>query len=124
MMLSGVTPYSSYQVLGIYGNPTSLRPVDRISDADRKSSPLVTVTEEPQQTTWEDLKLPKVTDTAVSSFSDVMKKQALTGKNVSESDTAVSLSGTMQNVLNDTIGLMGYQNPLRESLTGISFQKF
>lgn len=123
MMISGVTPYSGYQVLGIYGNPASVNPISRISEDSRKSNPLVTVSEEKEQTTWEDLKLSKATSTAVKGFSDVMKRQELTGSTEAwEQNT--QMPDAMANTLNDTIGLMGYQNALRESLMGMSFQAF
>lgn len=124
-MISGVTPYSSYQVLGIYGNPSSVNPISRITEDTRKSNPLVTVTEEPKQMTWEDMNLPKATSTTVNSFSDVMKMQELTGTNPLEANgETMAMSSTMAGTLNETIGLMGYQNALRESLMGIGFQEF
>ena len=125
MMLSGVTPYSGYQVLGIYGNPSSVNPVSRISEDTRKSNPLVTVTEEPKQMSWEDMDLPKATNTSVNSFSDVMKRQELTGMAFEQNDEEeLKMSDTMEDSLNQTIGLMGYQNALREKLMGTGFQAF
>lgn len=125
MMISGMTPYSGYQVLGIYGNPTSVNPINRISEDTRKSNPLVTVSEEPEQLTWEDMNLPRTAGTAVSSFSVIMKKQELTGAGTEWDESSdAQQSAVTADVLNETIGLMGYQNALRESLMGTGFQEF
>lgn len=123
--ISGLSGMNQYKISSINGNPGSLNPVQKIQqDTDRSGKPLVIASpdNEKQSLYIKDYgELEKTNSTAVGGFADMLSIQTDMLTSSSETDQE---SGSIVSFLNDTIGMMGYQNQLRDQLMGTGFVPF
>lgn len=136
-MISAISSYGGMNLLGIYGNPSSIRPIKKISADTQKNAPLVTASIDKNQNQSSTSSLGATKSTSVTGFGDILKwsekyssdpEQAMTASvdNVAK-DSESNVSNDMEqnndaaNYFNDTIGVMGFQNALRYQLTGYTF---
>lgn len=124
MSVSAISGLSGYNILGIYGNPSSIRSVSKVDEYARKNNPLVTVAEQPEEAADIQEYEPLEPTTSVDSggFADILALQD--GGAQMQNNTFSQDSGNASSAFNDTIGLMGFQNNLREQLLGADFQPF
>lgn len=126
MTISGITAFSGmgqYRISSIHGNPYSMNPVQEIGEqASGSGKPLVIASPEKKDDLYvKDFgKLEKTRSTAVGDFAEIlgMQEEALTDAMAEEQTNKYA------NYLNDTIGMMGFQNRLRDQLTGGGFVPF
>ena len=119
-MISGM---GNYRILSIHGNPYTLNPVSRIDD-DTTQSGKALVIAAPQQK--DDLyvkdygNLESTGSTATGDFAEMLgiQEDMLTAQ-----AEQTQSQRTAASYYNDMIGLMGYQNQIREQL-GTSFIPF
>ena len=127
-MISGITEISgmgNYRISSIHGNPYTLNPVSRIDD-DTTQSGKALVIAAPQQK--DDLyvkdygNLESTGSTATGDFAEMLGIQE-DMLNTQAEQTQSQSQSTAASYYNDMIGLMGYQNQIREQL-GTSFIPF
>lgn len=128
MGISGITGFSGfeqYRISSIHGNPYSMNAIQRIGkDNGRSGKPLVIASEEPQKDLYVkdygELDAPK--STATGGFAEMLNIQEnMLAQEGGESKTNQS---NYASSLNDTIGMMGFQNRLRNQLNGAGFTPF
>lgn len=112
--VAGLSGLSNYRISSINGNPYSMNAVQRIGqDGGRSGKPLVIASEKPEEELYVkdygELDAPK--STATGGFAEMlsMQEDLLTKKDTQPKQSYSSY-------LNDTIGMMGYQNRLRDQL--------
>ncbi|MDE7478042.1 MAG: hypothetical protein K2M91_08850 [Lachnospiraceae bacterium] len=120
--ISGFSGMGSYRISSIHGNPYSMDAVQRIGQNNgRSGKPLVIASEEKKEDLYVkdygELDAPK--STASGDFAEMLgiQEQMLSQKNESKQQNYSSY-------LNDTIGMMGLQNRLRDQLNGTGFTPF
>lgn len=129
MAISGISAISgleNYRISSIHGNPSSMNAVQRIGkDSSQAGKSLILARKEPEegQLYVKDFgKLDSTKSTATGSFADLISAQEdMLSSQERNSDTA---KNNYSNYLNDTIGVMGQQNRLREQLLGTGFTPF
>ncbi|MBO5030481.1 MAG: hypothetical protein J6C19_15790 [Lachnospiraceae bacterium] len=128
MGISGITGFSglqNYRVSSIHGNPYSMNAIQRISrDNDRSGKPLVIASEETSKDLYVkdygELAAPK--STATGDFAEMLNiQESMFAQEEEESSASQSAYASY---LNDTIGMMGFQNRLRDQLNGAGFAPF
>lgn len=123
--ISGLSGMNQYKISSINGNPGSLNPVRKIGqDTDRSGKPLVIASSdnEKQSLYIKDYgELEKINSTAVGGFADMLSIQT---DMLASGSEPVQQQNSMTSFLNDTIGVMGYQNQLRDQLMGTGFVPF
>lgn len=119
--IAGFSGFGSYRISSIHGNPYSLNAVQRVEkDNGRSGKPLVIASEEKEDLYVKDygeLDAPK--STASGDFAEML--------GIQESMLSQKDEGRQTNYasyLNDTIGMMGFQNRLRDQLGGVGFTPF
>ncbi|MEE1257557.1 MAG: hypothetical protein UHN47_13735 [Lachnospiraceae bacterium] len=125
MTISGISAFSGmgqYRITSIHGNPYSMSPIQEIGEqVSGGKKPLVIASAEKK----EDLyvknfgELEKTTSTAIGDFAEILEIEEAMTDEMAEQQTA-----NYAKYLNDTIGMMGFQNRLRNQLTGVSFEPF
>lgn len=125
MTISGISAFSGmgqYRITSIHGNPYSMSPIQEIGEqVSGGKKPLVIASAEKK----EDLyvknfgELEKTTSTAIGDFAEILEIEEAMIDEMAEQQTA-----NYAKYLNDTIGMMGFQNRLRNQLTGVSFEPF
>lgn len=125
MTISGISAFSGmgqYRITSIHGNPYSMSPIQEIGEqVSGRKKPLVIASAEKK----EDLyvknfgELEKTTSTAIGDFAEILEIEEAMTDEMAEQQTA-----NYAKYLNDTIGMMGFQNRLRNQLTGVSFEPF
>ena len=125
MTISGISAFSGmgqYRITSIHGNPYSMSPIQEIGEqVSGGKKPLVIASAEKK----EDLyvknfgELEKTTSTAIGDFAEILEIEEAMTDEMAEQQTA-----NYAKYLNDTIGRMGFQNRLRNQLTGVSFEPF
>lgn len=125
-MISGITGISgmgNYRISSIHGNPYTLNPVSRIDDDTTQSGKALVIAASQQK---DDLyvkdygNLESTGSTATGDFAEMLgiQEDMLTAQ--AEQTQSQSMAASYYN---DMIGLMGYQNQIREQL-GTSFIPF
>ena len=125
MTISGISAFSGmgqYRITSIHGNPYSMSPIQEIGEqVSGGKKPLVIASAEKK----EDLyvknfgELEKTTSTSIGDFAEILEIEEAMTDEMAEQQTA-----NYAKYLNDTIGMMGFQNRLRNQLTGVSFEPF
>lgn len=113
---------SPYRITSINGNPNSLAPIERVGEKNtKKNKALVIASEEKEQDLYvKDYgELAKPTRLEQGAFAEVLSMKAEGFTN----DMPKS-QGSMVAFYNDSIGMMGYSNNLRNQLTGSGFTPF
>ena len=118
MGISGITGFSgfgNYRISSIHGNPYSMNPLQRVEYNSRQSGkPLVIAAEDQQDALYVKdygtLEAPK--STATGDFAEMLSIQE---SMLSKGDTAQE-QDSYASYLKDTIGVMGFQNGLRDKL--------
>lgn len=126
MALAGIAAISGmeqYRISSIHGNPYSMSPIQGIGNpAEENGKALVIATPEKKEDLYvKDFgALESTKSTAIGDFAEIleMQEEALTDV-MAEEQTA-----EYARYLNDTIGMMGFQNRLRDQLTGTGFVPF
>ena len=128
MSISGITGFSAlsdYRISSIHGNPYSMNAIQRISqDNGRTGRPLIIASEEPQQDIYvkDYAGLGSLKSTSTGGFAEMLSVQEnMLTQATEENDIKQSAYASY---LNDTIGLMGFQNHLRDQLNGAGFIPF
>lgn len=125
MTISGITAFSGmgqYRISSIHGNPYSMNPVQAIGEPSSGSGrPLVIASAEKKDDLYvKDFgELEKTKSTAVGDFAEILEMEEAMTDEMAEEQTA-----NYAEYLNDTIGMMGFQNRLRDQLTGGGFVPF
>lgn len=128
MGISGIAGFSgleNYRISSIHGNPYSMNAVQRVSrDNERSGKPLVIASKETSEDLYVkdygELAAPK--STATGGFAEMLNIQEnMLAQEDEESSTGQS---GYASYLNDTIGMMGFQNRLRNQLNGAGFVPF
>lgn len=126
--ISGFSGFGSYRISSIHGNPYSMNAVQRIGQNNgRSGKPLVIASRKEK----EDLyvrdygELDATRSTAGGDFAEMLGMQ----ESMSSLEDIVSQESSGQQTdyasyLNDTIGMMGLQNRLRDQLNGAGFTPF
>ena len=127
MMVSGITGISgmdSYRISSIHGNPYTLNPVSKITDQTEQSGkPLViAATDKKDELYVKDYgELKNTGSTATGDFAEMLGIQQ--DMQASGTQQVQQQQNTSTSYYNDMIGLMGYQNAIRDQL-GTSFIPF
>lgn len=126
-MVSGITGISgmnSYRISSIHGNPYTLNPVSKITDQTEQSGkPLViAATDKKDELYVKDYgELKNTASTATGDFAEMLGIQQ--DMQASGTQQVQQQQNTSTSYYNDMIGLMGYQNAIRDQL-GTSFIPF
>ena len=121
MGISAIAGFGNYRISSIHGNPYSLNAIQKVGkDNGRSGKPLVIASEEKEDLYVKDygeLDAPK--STASGDFAEMLgiQESMLSQKNEGKHTDYASY-------LNDTIGVMGMQNRLRDQLNGAGFTPF
>ncbi len=122
MGISAIAGFGNCRISSIHGNPYSLNAIQKIGqNNDRSGKPLVIASEEKKEDLYvKDYgTLDATKSTASGDFAEMLgiQESMLSQKEeVQKSDYA--------SYLNDTIGMMGMQNRLRDHLNGAGFTPF
>ena len=125
MTISGINAFSGmgqYKISSIQGNPYSMSPIQEIgAQATGGGRPLVIASAEKKDDLYvKDFgELEKTTSTAVGDFAEILEIEEAMTDEMAEQQTA-----NYAKYLNDTIGMMGFQNRLRNQLVGVGFIPF
>lgn len=120
MGISGITGFSgfgNYRISSIHDNPYSMNPVQRVEYNSRQSGkPLVIASEDQQDDLYVkdygSLEAPK--STATGDFAEMLSIQE--SMLSQENDSQENGQDSYASYLKDTIGVMGFQNGLRDKL--------
>ncbi len=119
--IAGFSGFGGYSISSIHGNPYSMNAIQKIGQNNgRSGKPLVLASEEKEDLYVKDygeLDAPK--STASGDFAEMLSIQEsmLSQKHEGRQNDYASY-------LNDTIGMMGLQNRLRDQLGGAGFTPF
>ena len=119
--IAGFSGFGGYRISSIHGNPYSMNAIQKIGQNNgRSGKPLVLASEEKEDLYVKDygeLDAPK--STASGDFAEMLSIQEsmLSQKHEGRQNDYASY-------LNDTIGMMGLQNRLRDQLDGAVFTPF
>lgn len=125
MTISGISAFSGmgqYKISSIHGNPYSMSPIREIGEqATGGGKPLVIASAEKKDDLYvKDFgELEKTTSTVVGDFAEILEIEEAMTDEMAEQQTA-----SYAKYLNDTIGIMGFQNRLRNQLAGVGFMPF
>lgn len=125
MTISGISAFSGmgqYRISSIHGNPYSMNPIQEIGEQSSGGGrPLVIASSEKKDDLYvKDFgELEKTTSTLVGDFAEILEMGEAMTDDMAEQQTADYVK-----YLNDTIGMMGFQNRLRDQLTGGGFIPF
>ncbi len=113
----------SYRISSVHGNPYSMKPVERVgSESNQAGKPLVLATKKAKEDLYvKDYgELENARSTATGSFAEMLGIQ----EELLVSDDKMKQQDNYSDYLNDTIGMMGMQNRLRDQLNGVGFVPF
>ena len=125
MTISGISAFSGmgqYKISSIHGNPYSMSPIREIGEqATGGGKPLVIASAEKKDDLYvKDFgELEKTTSTVVGDFAEILEIEEAMTDEMAEQQTA-----SYAKYLNETIGIMGFQNRLRNQLAGVGFMPF
>lgn len=122
MGISAIAGFGNYRISSIHGNPYSLNAVQKIGQNNgRSGKPLVIASEEKKENLYvKDYgALDATKSTASGDFAELLgiQESMLSQKEETQKSDYASY-------LNDTIGMMGMQNRLRDQLNGAGFTPF
>lgn len=118
----GIYGLGNYRISSIQGNPYSMNPIQKIGrNSDKAGKPLVLAAKEPKEDLYvkEFGELGSIKNTATGDFAEMLSIQ----EDMLEDETPQQ-QDHYAGYLNDTIGMMGYQNHLRDQLNGVGFTPF
>lgn len=119
--VAGLSGFGSYRISSIHGNPYSMKAIQKIErDNGQSGKPLVIASEEKKDLYVKDYgELEPTKNTAGGDFAEMLgiQESMLSQKNEGRRSDYASY-------LNDTIGMMGLQNRLRDQLNGTGFTPF
>lgn len=119
--IAGFSGFGSYRISSIHGNPYSLNAVQKIGqDNGRSGKPLVIASEKKEDLYVKDYgELEAPGSTASGDFAEMLDiQESMLSQNGENRQTDYA------SYLNDTIGMMGLQNRLRDQLSGVGFTPF
>lgn len=119
--VAGLSNFGGYRISSIHGNPYSMNAIQRIgSNSSRQGKPLVIASEEKKDLYVKDYgELEPVRSTAGGDFAEMLGiQESMLSEKKEDSRSAYA------SYLNDTIGMMGLQNRLRDQLNGTGFTPF
>ncbi len=119
--VAGGAGFGSYRISSIHGNPYSMGAIQKIGQNNgRSGKPLVIASEEKEASYVRDYgELDATKSTASGDFAEML--------GIQESILSPKAEGRQTDYasyLNDTIGMMGLQNRLRDQLNGAGFTPF
>ncbi len=119
--VAGLSGFGNYKISSIHGNPYSMNAIQKIDQNNgRSGNPLVIASEEKKDLYIKDygeLDAPK--STASGDFAEMLSiQESMSSQKDSGRQTGYA------SYLNDTIGMMGLQNRLRDQLNGAGFTPF
>lgn len=119
--IAGLSGFGGYRISSIHGNPYSMNAVQKVGQNNgRSGKPLVIASEEKEELYVKDYgELEPTKSTASGGFAEMLGIQE---DMLSQKDTGRPTD--YASYLNDTIGMMGLQNRLREQLGGVGFTPF
>ena len=126
MAISGIgaiTGMEQYRISSIHGNPYSMSPIQKIGDssADNGKALVIATPEKKEDLYVKDYgELKDTRSTAIGDFTEILELQETSMTQSLEEEQSTDYAG----YLNDTIGMMGFQNRLRDQLNGIGFVPF
>ena len=126
MAISGIAAISGmeqYTISSIHGNPYSMNPIQKIGDSSGYSGKALVIAspEEKDDLYVKDFgELEKTKSTAIGDFAEILELQEDSLTQMMEEEQ----TNTYTNYLNDMIGMMGFQNRLRDQLNGVGFVPF
>ena len=126
MAISGIvaiTGMEQYRISSIHGNPYSMSPIQKIGDssADNGKALVIATPEKKEDLYVKDYgELKDTRSTAIGDFAEILELQETSMTQSLEEEQSTDYAG----YLNDTIGMMGFQNRLRDQLNGIGFVPF
>ena len=121
--ISGFGGFGSFRISSIHGNPNSLQPIGKVGEQDnQKGKPLVIAQKEQENQLY--IKdygdLEPVTQMQSGAFAAVLEMQA---GQMGEAQKQTGSNSSLD-YYNDLIGLMGFENKMRDQLTGTTFEPF
>jgi len=123
--IAGISGLGNYRISSIHGNPYSMNPVQRVEQDNRRSGkPLVIASEKPEEDLYvKDYgELDATESTATGDFAEMLSMQDT--MSLQKDKETGGQKSAYASYLNDTIGMMGLQNRLRDQLTGAGFTPF
>lgn len=119
--VAGFSGLGGYRISSVHGNPYSMNAIQKIGrDNGRSGKPLVIAAEEKKDLYVKDYgELEPAKSTASGEFAEMLGIQESMLSQKNEGSQAKYAS-----YLNDTIGMMGLQNRLRDQLNGAGFTPF
>lgn len=119
--IAGFSGFGSYRISSIHGNPYSMNAIQKIGQNNgRSGKPLVIASEQKEELYVKDYEeLDATRSTASGDFAEMLgiQENMLSHKREGKQSDYASY-------LNDTIGMMGLQNRLRDQLNGAGFTPF
>lgn len=128
--IAGFSSLRDYRISSIHGNPYSTYAVQRISRnmGNQRGRAFVIGQEKPEEDLYvKDYgELSKTKNTATGDFAEMlsMQESSASDSGLSQEDGESSDPSGYASYLKDTIGMMGFQNGLRERLNGVGFTLF
>lgn len=125
--IAGFSALRDYRISSIHGNPYSTYAIQKIGRNmdNRRGRALVIGQEKPEEDLYvKDYgTLSNTKSTATGDFAELlhMQESAVSDEGLSHENTNTS---EYASYLQDTIGMMGFQNGLRERLNGVGFALF
>ena len=119
--VAGLSGFGNYRISSIHGNPYSMNAVQKIGQNNgRSGKPLVIASEEKEDLYVKDYgELDAVKNTASGDFAEMLSiRESMISQKDDDRQTDYA------SYLNDTIGMMGLQNRLRDQLNGTGFTPF
>lgn len=121
----GIEPMSSYRISSVYGNPVAFEPISPISEETKANKALIIAQKEKDDIYVKAYgNLDSTTSTLTGEFADLLSVQESYQDISSKSQFNVQSTNAYMTEINDTIGLMGFQNRLRNQLAGVDFRPF
>lgn len=119
--ITGLSGFGGYRISSIHGNPYSMNAIQKVGQNNgRSGKPLVIASNEKEGLYVKDFgKLEATKSTASGGFAEMLgiQESMLSQKSKNKQTNYASH-------LNDTIGVMGFQNRLRNKLGGTGFKPF
>lgn len=105
---------NDYRVSSIHGNPTSLRPIQRLTQNEQQGNQALVIAQKTSGSNYiKDYgELEKTTNTVIGGFEELLALQ----NGADEETKADSTASSYASYLMDTIGVMGFKNQIREQL--------
>lgn len=121
--IAAISGMEQYRISSIYGNPYSMSPIQKIGDSSGDNGKALVIASPKQEDELyvKDFgELEKTKSTAVGEFAEILEFQEDSLMQTRQDEQKKAFSSS----LNDTIGMMGFQNRLRNQLNGVGFVPF